>query len=145
LDLEQAVQKTCLEAAESGLLQSAHDCSDGGLAVALAESCFSSLNRSALGADIQLTEEVPATAVLFGETPSRIVISCAADEITKIEEIAKRHGCPLKIIGAVADSALRISLNGNLLIECSVDKLEEHWRSALPEKLQAEAMAAGRE
>ena len=49
-DRELAVQKACLEAAEAGLLLSAHDCSDGGLAVALAESCFSSLGREATGA-----------------------------------------------------------------------------------------------
>ena len=56
LDLERelAVQKACLAAAEAGLLLSAHDCSDGGLAVALAESCFSSLGREAIGAEVNL-------------------------------------------------------------------------------------------
>src|SRR5882672_2039151 len=54
LKLECAVQQVCLEAAEAGLLASAHDCADGGLAVALAESCFSSLNRSGIGAEIVL-------------------------------------------------------------------------------------------
>ena len=54
LDRELAVQKTCLAAAEAGLLLSAHDCSDGGLAVALAEWCFSSLGREAIGAEVNL-------------------------------------------------------------------------------------------
>ncbi|OLE68593.1 MAG: phosphoribosylformylglycinamidine synthase II, partial [Bacteroidetes bacterium 13_1_20CM_4_60_6] len=56
LQTEVAVQTICLEAAEAGLLRSAHDCSDGGLAVALAECCFSSLNREAIGATISLPE-----------------------------------------------------------------------------------------
>ncbi|MGH9881963.1 MAG: phosphoribosylformylglycinamidine synthase subunit PurL, partial [Pyrinomonadaceae bacterium] len=60
LEFERAVQAVCLEAAEAGLLQSAHDCSDGGLAVALAESCFSSLNRTAIGAEVNLAGKLPA-------------------------------------------------------------------------------------
>ena len=65
LDRELAVQKACLEAAEAGLLLSAHDCSDGGLAVTLAESCFSSLGRDAIGAEIDLEGEIGPTALLF--------------------------------------------------------------------------------
>ena len=52
LQRESAVQNVCIEAAEAGLLASAHDCSDGGLAVALAECCFSSLNRHRIGAEV---------------------------------------------------------------------------------------------
>src|SRR5437773_3082112 len=77
LDLESeiAVQTACRRAAENGLLRSAHDCSDGGLAVALAECCFSSLNREAFGADIDLTGEYDLATRLFSETPSPIVVS----------------------------------------------------------------------
>src|SRR4029079_10405830 len=75
LELEKAVQETCLQAAESGLLKSAHDCSDGGLAVALAESCFSSHGHQAIGATVDLGESLPNTTLLFAESPSRIVIS----------------------------------------------------------------------
>src|SRR6266498_3857908 len=65
LDRERAVQAACLEAAEVGLLRSAHDCSDGGLAVTLAECCFSSLNRSEIGADVELSGSLAAVALLF--------------------------------------------------------------------------------
>jgi phosphoribosylformylglycinamidine synthase len=67
LDLERelAVQQACLEAAEAGLLVSAHDCSDGGLAVALAESCFSSLGKDAIGADVDLIGSLSTTALLY--------------------------------------------------------------------------------
>src|SRR5215207_9864650 len=77
LDLgrELVVQKTCIEAAEAGLLLAAHDCSDGGLAVALAELCFSSLGREAIGAEVDLTGTLDPLVVLFSESPSRIIIS----------------------------------------------------------------------
>src|SRR5215510_14925504 len=71
LEQELAVQRACLEAAEAGLLHSAHDCSDGGLAVALAESCFSSLGRDAIGAEVDLKGPLGPTALLFSESPSR--------------------------------------------------------------------------
>src|SRR5687767_11457243 len=72
LDLERelAVQKTCLAAAEAGLLLAAHDCSDGGLAVALAEMCFSSLGRDAIGAEVDLTRTLGPASLLFSESPS---------------------------------------------------------------------------
>ena len=145
LALEHAVQNTCLEAAEAGLLESAHDCSDGGLAVALAECCFSSLNRASTGAEITLHENLAPAAALFSETPSRIVISYPASSAEAVQEIARRHNVPLQLIGTVGDEALRITLNGELVVDSSIELLEQTWRAALPRKLQAEAMAAGRE
>src|SRR5439155_6238708 len=89
LDLESeiAVQTACRRAAENGLLRSDHDCSDGGLAVALAECCFSSLNRAAFGADVDITGEYDLATRLFSETPSRIIISFDESALGDIEEI----------------------------------------------------------
>ena len=95
LAVERAVQDVCLEAAEAGLLQSAHDCSDGGLAVALAESCFSSLNREAIGADLNLSGTLPESSLLFAESPSRIVISFDPAQHEAIAAIAQQHNVPL--------------------------------------------------
>jgi phosphoribosylformylglycinamidine synthase subunit PurL len=145
LKLERAVQETCLEAAEAGLLESAHDCSDGGLAVALSESCFSSLNRPAVGAKIELDHELPAAALLFSETPSRIIVSFSPRNAEAIEAIARRNKCPFQVVGKVQGNALRFSLNGQSVIDTAVESLENTWRTALPLKLQAEAMAAGKE
>jgi phosphoribosylformylglycinamidine synthase len=142
---ERAVQAACLQAAENGLLQAAHDCSDGGLAVALAECCFSSLNRQAVGADIELTDTLSTNALLFGETPSRIIISFAPGAATAVEKIVRRYHCPFQIIGRVGGNVLRITHNKELVVDSALDALEITWRSALPRKLQAEAMAAGRE
>ncbi|HEX3282974.1 MAG TPA: phosphoribosylformylglycinamidine synthase subunit PurL [Pyrinomonadaceae bacterium] len=145
LQLECSVQNTCLAAAEAGLLRSAHDCSDGGLAVALAECCFSSLNRSALGANISLAGTLPVSATLFSETPSRIIISFAASARAEIENIAQRENCPLTVIGEVGGNTLRIAIGDEQVIAAQVAELESAWRSSLPKKLEAEVMAAGRE
>src|ERR1044072_1865553 len=90
LDRELAVQKACLEAAEAGLLLSAHDCSDGGLGVALAESCFSSLGRDAIGVNVDLKGDLGPTAVLFSESPSRIVISFDDANANAVQEIDRK-------------------------------------------------------
>ncbi len=145
LDLELKVQQVCLEAAEAGLLQSAHDCSDGGIVVALAESCFSSLNRSGIGADVEMTGSLPATNLLFSESPSRIILSFAESAREAIEDIARRRDCPFAIFGKVGGSRLRIKTAGATVIDGVVKRLENAWRTSLFTKLQTEAMAAGRE
>jgi phosphoribosylformylglycinamidine synthase len=145
LDRERQVQTTCLRAAEAGLLRSAHDCADGGLAVALAECCFSSLNREALGATIDLSGEYDLPTRLFSETPSRIVISFDESALGNIEEISAAAGCPLTILGKVGADHLRIKSDGEEVVQLDVAEIERAWRSSLKDKLQAEVMAAGAE
>ena len=149
LQSEIAVQETCLEAAEAGLLQSAHDCSDGGLAVCLAESCFSSLGRTAIGAEIELQEQLPTPGLLFGEAPSRIVISFREADKEAVQSIAERHGCKFTRLGRVGGTILKIAcvgeVGGEVRIDAAVSELEHTWRTALPRSMQAEAMAAARE
>jgi phosphoribosylformylglycinamidine synthase len=145
LDRERQVQTTCLRAAEAGLLRSAHDCADGGLAVALAECCFSSLNREALGATIDLSGEYDLPTRLFSETPSRIVISFDESALGNIEEISAAAGCPLTILGKVGSDHLRIKSDGEEVVQLDVAEIERAWRSSLKDKLQAEVMAAGAE
>jgi phosphoribosylformylglycinamidine synthase II len=141
LDRELAVQKACLEAAEAGLLLSAHDCSDGGLAVTLAESCFSSLGRDLIGADIDLKGEIGPTAMLFSESPSRIVITFDSADAHTVQEIAERNNAPFAVIGRVGGTQLMIGVNGDEAVAKDVSELEAVWRSALSEKLQAEVVS----
>jgi len=149
LNLELAVQAACLRGAEAGLLRSAHDCSDGGLAVALAECCFSSLNRELLGAEISLKSQVSSpqspASLLFSESPSRIIISFAESARDEIEQIAANANCPMTILGRVGSDRLRITVAGEVAVSLPVAELEHAWRSSLQKKLQAEAMAAGAE
>src|SRR5919112_1576535 len=114
LDLgrELAVQRAVLLAAEEGLLQSAHDCSDGGLAGALAACRFSSLGRTGLGASVELGGELSAADELFGETPSRVLVSFEEAQRTRLERIAAQAGAPLKVIGRTGGALLHIKAGG---------------------------------
>jgi phosphoribosylformylglycinamidine synthase subunit PurL len=147
LDLarEQAVQRAVLLAAEEGLLQSAHDCSDGGLAVALAESCFSSLGRVSLGASVELGGELSAADELFGETPSRVLVSFEEAQRTRLERIAAQAGAPLKFICRVGGARLRIKAGGREQVSQDVSELEALWRDSLGARLQVEVIATAAE
>jgi phosphoribosylformylglycinamidine synthase len=147
LDLERelAVQRAVLLAAEEGLLQSAHDCSDGGLAVALAECCFSTLGRGSVGATVALDGELSVAASLYGETPSRVLVSCEESQRTRLERITAQAGAPLKVIGRVGGARLRLNVGGTERISQDVSELEALWRGALGSRLQAEVIATAAE
>jgi len=145
LEAELAVQTACLRAAEAGLLRSAHDCADGGLAVALAESCFSSLNREAIGAHIDVSGDYDVATRLFSETPSRIIISFKELALGQLEAIAAAEGCPLTVLGNVGSDSLQIKSDGEEVIQLAIGEIENAWRSSLKDKLQAEVLAAGAE
>ncbi len=144
LDLkrEVAVQKACLYAADAGLLTAAHDCADGGLAVALAELCFSSLGRDAIGADVNLEGDLSSTALLFSESPSRIIVTSDPSDVEAIRLIAERHEIPFALLGAAGGSQLKISTNGEERIKAEIADLESTWRNALSRSLKAEALVA---
>lgn len=134
LDVEKKVQATLLKLADGMLVNSAHDCSDGGLAVAIAESCFSSLNREAVGANIELTSNGLSTAaVLFAESPSRIVVSFAPENLDKVKDIV--GDCPFEVIGKVSEDTLHISIDGTNAISSNVATLEAIWETSLETKL----------
>jgi phosphoribosylformylglycinamidine synthase II len=127
-DLETAktLHTTLIGLIQSGLIKSAHDCSDGGLAVALAESCISQLvareTPRLIGAQIDLTHlgdsgtsspaRVRIDALLFGETQSRVVISCKASDAIKVVERAKLMGVPARQIGKVGGDKLTVKADG---------------------------------
>ena len=143
LELEKSVQETCLRAAESGLLRSAHDCSDGGLSVALAECCFSSLNRKAIGAEVDLTGgTLTLRARLFSESPSRIVVSFGEDALDQIKEIAAQRNCPFTILGRTGGEHFSIKADGAAVVSLAVAELEAAWRTSLASKLHAEVVTA---
>jgi phosphoribosylformylglycinamidine (FGAM) synthase-like enzyme len=145
LELEKAVQETCLRAAAEGLLRSAHDCSDGGLAVALAESCFSTLGRDAVGAAVELADEFGAAVQLFSESPSRIVVSLEEGARARLEQIATEQGCPFSVLGRVGGARLDISVGDRAAVSRGVAELERAWRSSLSHRLQSEVLAAAAE
>jgi len=132
--LEKQVHQTVLKLADAQLLKSAHDCSDGGLAVALAECCFSSLGRDAIGARIELQlNGLAAGAILFAETPSRVAISFSPESLDKVREIVGE--CPFNVIGSVTGSEIEIAADGETTIHTSVSELENAWCNSLEQQL----------
>ncbi|MEQ1646484.1 MAG: AIR synthase related protein, partial [Pyrinomonadaceae bacterium] len=106
LEEEKLIQDTLLKLIDNCLIKSAHDCSDGGLAVTIAECAFSSLGRDAIGAEIDLVESgLSSASLLFGETPSRIVISFSAESAEKVYALI--GACPFAVIGKVAGTLLK--------------------------------------
>lgn len=134
--LERKVQDVVLQLADEMLVNSAHDCSDGGLAVAIAECCFSSLNREAIGANIRIESNgLSKEAALFAESPSRIVMSFAAENLDRVKQIAA--DVPFAVIGTVEDDFLKISVDGEESVQSPVSELEGVWESSLESALTA--------
>lgn len=128
LDLERRVQAVCLSAIRKGLVQSAHDCSDGGLAVAVAESCL----VGGVGARLDLSFAGRTDALLFGETQSRIVVSLREGDWPALQALADAAGVPLTRLGRTGGNALIISVNGAEAVNVSLTDMDKAWRGALP-------------
>jgi len=136
LKLEQAVQKTCLKAIEEGLVNSAHDCSEGGLAVALAECCISNKDQM-IGANIdKLNYDIRPDALLFGESQSRIILSCSQDSVGRLRKIALEFKAPFYVIGQTCRRFLRILNGTEELIYLSLEDLNEAWRDSLQKNIE---------
>jgi phosphoribosylformylglycinamidine synthase len=127
LEMEIRLQHCCLEAISRGLIKSAHDCSDGGLAVALAESCLA----NGLGLiSYDWKAEGRMDAALFGEAQSRIIVSVAPKSMWKLEKLADRYHIAATRLGTVGGK--RLTLKG--YIDLSLKQLGEAWWDGL-EKL----------
>ena len=125
------MQQVCLEAAEAGLLASAHDCADGGLAITVAECCI----LGNVGADIQLTANCAPAAALFAETQSRIVVSLAAENLSALREIVDECRVECTILGKTGGNGMRITVNDVEVVGVAVEDLDSCWRNAIPEKM----------
>lgn len=139
LTKEKAVQQTVLKAIRSGMVQSAHDLSEGGLAIALAESCIS----GELGAEIRLETEMPPLFYLFSESQSRIMLSVKPEHAEKVQKLAQEHGVPCEIIGHVStDDTLRVRAGSQSVIELAVAELKKKWEEAIPCAMNASSTSA---
>ena len=131
LRLEQGVQKTALEAIMKGLVSSAHDCSEGGLAVALAE-CSISNKENMIGAVIDgLIFDIRKDALLFGESQSRIILSCSQEFVDEIRDIAERNNAPFQIIGRTGGKEFRILDGRGEVINLPLGEISKRWSSSL--------------
>jgi phosphoribosylformylglycinamidine synthase II len=135
LEKEAALQKAIVELIQQGVVDSVHDCSDGGLAVALAEKAFA----KGVGGRVNVSAHgLPAEFVLFGEDASRIVLSCDPGEVLRIEQIAEKYGITADVLGETIPERLEISLDGNVIASSTVSELRDAYENALESALRAD-------
>lgn len=136
LNIEKRVQKCCYRAIQLGIINSAHDISDGGLAVALAESCIS----GNLGFDGEIATELRVDALLFGEGQSRIIISLPKENLSMLQKMAQELGVKISLLGSVKAKDFKIKVNSDGrtvgLIDIKLEELADVWENSLKRKLE---------
>lgn len=128
-DLEVPLHDTLRELIGAGLINSSHDLSEGGLAVALAESCFS--GDSTVGCEVNIDIEgfgFRADSVLFGESQSRAIVSLSPDKLKAVEEVVKKNNVLFTVIGKVGGENIKI----NDIINLPIRELYKEWQDFLP-------------
>jgi phosphoribosylformylglycinamidine synthase len=131
MDYEKHVQAAMREIAAEELAESAHDLSDGGLAVAAAEACFGDSNT---GAELDLDSDLRPEFLLFHEGPSRILLSTAQPE--KVAEVAAHHNVEALRLGTTAAGRLVIRNRGQVLLDHAILELKDTWKNALEHRLR---------
>jgi phosphoribosylformylglycinamidine synthase II len=135
LEKEAALQKAVIELIQQGVAESVHDCSDGGLAVALAEKAFA----NNVGARVNLASNgLPPEFALFGEDASRIVLSCDPRNVGRIQQIAEEYGIAADVLGETIPGRLEISLDGNVIVSAAISELSAAYETALESVLQTD-------
>ena len=133
LSAERALQTLLVTLASERLLRSAHDCSDGGLAVTVAESTFDSggigAEVSITGVEVATARETNVAAALFGESASRAVISVVPDNVTTVLERAAAANVPVRVIGQTGGNRLRMAVGGRIEIDMAISEAERIWSS----------------
>jgi Phosphoribosylformylglycinamidine (FGAM) synthase, synthetase domain len=144
LETEQALHACVLKMIGEGLVESAHDCSDGGLAVALAECCLSHPTKP-LGAVLKLDlSRLRRDALLFGESQSRVVLSVRPAHVDQVLQMAHALGVPAMTIGAVGGDRFIIHVESDdrtagCTIDSDLDALYDRWANSLKRALEVES------
>jgi phosphoribosylformylglycinamidine synthase len=135
LKAERALQDLLVDLAGAKLMRSAHDCSDGGIAVTLAECTF---DTGGIGADVAIDDvdvagsaDMNRAAALFGESATRVVISVAPDGVADVLKRATATGVPARVIGRTGGHELRVAVGGRIAIAVSVPDAERAWSNAI--------------
>ena len=132
---EAALQKAVVEMIQAGFVDSAHDCSEGGIAVALAESSL----PAGAGAKIDLSaRELPPAFVVFGEDASRVVISCDRANLGGIQQVAAKYQIAADQIGETIPENLEIKVDGKVVVSSAISELRSAYESALENTLRTD-------
>src|SRR6266536_2481415 len=131
---EAALQKAIVELIGARLVESAHDCSEGGLAVALAEASF----EKGIGCAVEVhSNEVAPEFGLFGEDASRIVISCDQASLPRIKEVAARYGLSVDALGETVSGTIEIKVDGRVVVSARIAELKDEYEGALERALRS--------
>jgi phosphoribosylformylglycinamidine synthase len=134
---ERMLQQAVLLMNHEGLLTSAHDCSDGGLASALAE-CALGNGEAPLGVEAELDDQLRPVVALFGESHGRIIVSCAQDKTEEVLRLAERHDVPARRIGRVAGEGEGFVLKvRDGVIKAPIAELADAYFGAIPKIMDA--------
>ena len=135
LEKEAALQKAVIEIIQQSLVDSVHDCSDGGLAVALAEKAFA----KNIGARVNLLSNgLPAEFVLFGEDASRILLSCDPANVSRIQQVAEKHGIVADVIGRTIPGRIELSIDDSPALSAEISDLNQAYEYALQSILRSD-------
>jgi phosphoribosylformylglycinamidine synthase len=134
LELERNVQAFVADAIRAGLISSAHDCSEGGLLVAALESAL--LAEPFLGVELQMNCSSAPHRALFGEGPSRILISASEENAALLHTLARQQGVPLLSCGRVVKGSVRIMYNGSEILSMAMQEAFDRWDEALAVQMQ---------
>ena len=132
LDYERRVQACCRRIIAEGLVESAHDISEGGLAVAMAECCLA----GNIGATVNLPSSGDPLGLLFAEDPSRIVVSVPVNSLAEVSRIASEYGVTAEAIGTTGGSTLKVFRQGKVFWEASLSLLRHPFETALEQALE---------
>ena len=127
LGLERRVQAAVRSAIGAGLVSAAHDCSDGGIAVALGESCVT--GRARVGCTVTLPEGDRRDEVLFGEGPSRIVVAVESAAAREFEALMAESAIPWRWIGTTGGERLVIRIGAATVVDVELSRVEQAWRN----------------
>jgi phosphoribosylformylglycinamidine synthase subunit PurL len=139
LEKEATLQRALVALIRAGLVESAHDCADGGLAVALVESALA----AGIGVDVKLPKQkLAAEFALFAEDPSRVVLSCDPIHLPRIQQLAEEYDILAEVVGDTGSEMVQIAVDGRAVISASVTECRQAYEGALEKALRTEAGVA---
>ncbi len=138
LEKEATLQRALVALIRAGLLESAHDCADGGLAVALIESVL----PAGVGLSVRLPKQAALEFALFAEDASRVVISCDPIQLPRIEQVAEEYGISADVLGETESDRVEIAVGDQSVISASVGELREAYEGALERALHTDPSVA---
>jgi len=129
LEFEKRTHDFCLKVISQSLITSAQDISEGGMAVALAESCF--FQKPLTGFSVDLYDKIRTDALLFGETQSRFILTVDPSHLEVLQTIASDHEIPIRIIGKTGGKKMIIRQHGKKIIDVPVENAYSAWKNAI--------------